>query len=98
MSKLMTADSVQTADVAKLQSETRRRLLDNLLSSLNAAKSLPDAITALGAHHVVLDELGLFDDAARMRAFTKAVHADVSRILREAEELAARAGVSPAAQ
>lgn len=73
------------------QANARRALSLRLLGALRAAATPSDAVAALKLHHVELEQLGRFDEAARLRALTRAVEADFVLIEREAVELETRA-------
>lgn len=73
------------------QANARRALPLRLLEALRTAATPRDAVAALKLHHVELEQLGRFDEAARLRALTRAVEADFVLIEREAVELEARA-------
>lgn len=69
-----------TAEQSRLCAELLQRLFD----AVRAAPTLPRMLEALALHAEPLETLGLHDEAARLRAFTRAVVADVARFEREA--------------
>lgn len=73
------------------QAEARRQLSTRLLQALREARTPRDAIGALTSHGLELEQLGRYDEAARLRALARAVEADFAQVEREAIELQARA-------
>ncbi|MCA2976738.1 MAG: hypothetical protein INH37_00495 [Myxococcaceae bacterium] len=68
-------------------SQQRLELLRRLFETAKAAPTLPLMLQALSQHAEPLEAMGLHDEAARLRAFSRAVLADVARFEREALSL-----------
>ncbi len=89
MSQLRSAHAISPSDAPALrhQAELRVELLRRMLEAARAAPSLTALIEALSVHAAPLEQLGLHDEAARLRAFARAVAADVARLELEADGL-----------
>lgn len=71
-------------------SQQRLELLRRLFEAAKSAPTLSQMLQAFSQHAEPLEAMGLHDEAARLRAFSRAVLADVARFEREAQALSLR--------